>query len=71
MGLKPNLFWAKGVFGKTHPYAFPFLFHPSSFWYPTKKTFLNIKKFQKNSWIFLNLFLGPLHFFFTIPLYIW
>jgi hypothetical protein len=63
-----NLFWAKSVFGKTHPYANPFYFIPFCFDIWSNKLLFYIIRFQKNSWIFLNLFMCP-DIFFMISLY--
>jgi hypothetical protein len=40
---QPNLFWAKGVFGKIHLYILSFLFHPFLFCYLAKQVFSYIK----------------------------
>jgi hypothetical protein len=44
---RPNLFWAKGLFGKTHPYANLLYFFSHLFWYLAKRALCNIIKFQK------------------------
>jgi hypothetical protein len=74
LGLWPNqlnLFWVKGVFGKTHLYAQPLLFHPFLFWYLAKQSFLNIKKIQKKIcgplWIYLWI---PHVFFYDFTVYL-
>jgi hypothetical protein len=60
------LFWAKGLFGKTHPYANLLYFFSHLFWYLAKRALCNIRKFQKKLfWILLNLFVGPSHFYFS------
>jgi hypothetical protein len=54
----PNLILVKGVFGKTHPYAFPFYFTPLCFDIWSNEPFSDIRKFWKNLGIFIDLFMG-------------
>jgi hypothetical protein len=41
----PNYFYAKGVFGNTHPYTFSFYFSSLCFDIWPNEFFLNIRKF--------------------------
>jgi hypothetical protein len=73
LGLKPSqpkLCLAKGVFGKTHPYAIVLIIYSHSILISIQTSFFfYIRKFQKYLGIFVDLFVAPGAFFFFFALF--
>jgi len=65
MGFRPNWpksVFAKGEFGKTHPYALAIIFMSILVWYLAKRAPFRYQKIPKNLKVFVDLFVGPSHF---------